>query len=283
MEHRVITEEVNQDEESRFSSMFKKIFEYILEKGNVSEDDKNKVNKEIFEQYRDKPFRVAIIGQSGVGKSSTLNHVFGLDLPTSDIDEGTTEVIEKIFPKRDGLNLAVYDMPGLLQSRKKDSEYYEMYKEILPQCDIIVYIIKANTRNIGDDCKILKEIVLPICNTNGIKDNLIIAINKVDIIGESVDANDEELQWDVIENRPTKKLAECINQKRLDIYHKLIDEGLVLLNADKVLNPEQIVFYSAVYDYNLSGFMKAIANAGNTGWFWILYEGMDHLKKVQGK
>ena len=134
-----------------------KLFAAIFRKASVTKADYENVMNKLNEEITGRPFRVAVIGQSGVGKSSTLNHVFGLNLPTSDIEEGTTEVIEKIFPMRDGFDLSIFDMPGLLQSRKKDAEYMNMYKEILPKCDVIVYIIKANTRNIGDDCKSLEK------------------------------------------------------------------------------------------------------------------------------
>lgn len=283
MEKKVIIEEVDQEELSKYSFLIQKLFAAIFQKAAVSKEDKEKVFGKLDEEITGRPFKVAIIGQAGVGKSSTLNAVFGLNLPTSDIKEGTTEIIEKIFPMRDGFNLSIYDMPGLLQSRKKDKIYEEMYKEILPQCDVIVYIIKANTRNIGDDCRILKEIVLPICNQNSIKDNLIIAVNKVDTIGETIDSDDPELMWDGIKNVPTKKLYECIVKKRQDIFAKLITENLVLLNSETALTPEQVVFYSAVYEYNLGEVLKAITKAGKRGWIWTATVGLDIFKNKTNK
>lgn len=279
MDKRIIIEEVDQEELSNYSSMIEKLFAAIFKAAAVSKEDKEKVFGKLNEEITGRPFKVAIIGQAGVGKSSTLNAVFGLNLPTSDIEEGTTEIIEKIFPMGDGFNLSIYDMPGLLQSRKKDQVYEEMYKEILPTCDVIIYIIKANTRNVGDDCKILKEVVLPICNESSIKDNLIIAVNKVDTIGETIDPDDPELMWDGIENRPTNKLYECILKKRADIFEKLISENLVLLNSPTALKPEQVVFYSAVYNYNLGEFLKVVTKAGKRGWIWTGVKGLDLFRK----
>ena len=277
MANRVIREEVDQEESRNYSFLIQKLFAAIFRKASVTKADYENVMNKLNEEITGRPFRVAVIGQSGVGKSSTLNHVFGLNLPTSDIEEGTTEVIEKIFPMRDGFDLSIFDMPGLLQSRKKDAEYMNMYKEILPKCDVIVYIIKANTRNIGDDCKILKEMILPICNSNAIMDNLIIAVNKVDIIGESYAIDDPDYMWDSINNQPTTKLVECIRKKREDIYTKFIDENLVLLNSDNALKPEQVVFYSATYDYNLKDVLMAITNAGKRGFIYMATVGFDRF------
>lgn len=278
MEKKIIQEEADFEEVKHYSFMIQKLLAAILRKGGVSKADKDKVFRKLDKEITGRPFKVAVIGQSGVGKSSTLNAVFGLNLPVSDIQEGTTEIIEKVFPMRDGFNLSIFDMPGLLQSRKRDNIYEEMYKEILPQCDVIVYIIKANTRNIGDDCRILKNVVLPICNQNSIKDNLIVAVNKVDTIGETIDPEDPELVWDPIENKPSKKLWDCIEKKRLDIFEKLISENLVLLNDKDALKPEQVVFFSAVFEYNLGDFLKAVTNAGKRGWIWAACIGYDQWK-----
>lgn len=278
MEKKIVQEEADLEEVKHYSFMIQKLLAAILSKGKVSKEDKDKVLGKLDEEITGRPFKVAVIGQSGVGKSSTLNAVFGLNLPVSDIQEGTTEIIEKVFPMRDGFNLSIYDMPGLLQSRKRDNVYEEMYKEILPQCDVIVYIIKANTRNIGDDCRILKDVVLPICNQNSIKDNLIVAVNKVDTIGETIDPENPELTWDYIENRPTDKLLECIKKKRVDIFEKLISENLVLLNTKDALMPDQVVFFSAVFEYNLGELLKAITKAGKRGWIWMAVIGLDQQK-----
>lgn len=277
MNNRVIIEEATNEEVAHYNFFIQQLLASLFKKAQISKADQEQVFGKLSEEITGRPFRVAIIGQSGVGKSSTLNAVFGLNLPTSDIEEGTTEIIEKIFPMRDGFNLSIYDMPGLLQSRKKDQEYIEMYKEILPKCDVIVYIIKANTRNIGDDCRILKDVVLPICNESSVKDNLIIAVNKVDIIGESFDASDPELVWDPIANVPSKKLSACIHKKRMDIFEKLISENLVLINDPKAINPDQVVFYSAVWGYHLRQFLLAITRAGKRGFIWTSTIGFDLL------
>ena len=277
----VVEDKVDDEDMSNYAFVIQKLLAAIFKKAKLNKSDQDEALGKLEYELTGRPFKVAIIGQSGVGKSSTLNAIFGLKLPVSDIAEGTTEIIEKVFPMRDGFNLSIYDMPGLLQNRGRDKVYEEMYREILPQCDVIVYVIRANARNIGDDCKILKEVVLPICNAEGIKDNVIIAVNKVDIIGESIDPDDPDLQWDEFENQPTDKLLECINKKRIDIYDKLITEGLVLLSeyAKTTFTPEQVVFYSANYEYNLGQLLLAITNAGKRGWIWAATVGLDKFLK----
>lgn len=253
------------------------LLDKVLEKGKLSDADKKEVNQKIDEEIIKRPFRVAVIGQSGVGKSTTLNSVFGLKNYTSNLAEGTSEIIEKIFPMRDGFNLSLYDMPGLNNDVDKDAKYEEMYKQILPGCDVIVYVVNAHSRDFGEDCRILKEVVLPICNNNAIRDNLILAFNKIDTIGETINPKDPELKWDVVENRPTEKLKKAIKTKLEDITDKLFDEDL--LGSKAGLQSHQVVFYSAVFNYNLRDFILAITKAGKRGWIWPATVGLERVGK----
>ena len=179
----------------------------ILGASNVSASDKRAVMDAINNEITEKPFRVAVVGQAGVGKSTTLNSVFGLKNYTSDLAEGTTDIEEKKFQMRDGFNLSIYDMPGLGYDVDKDLQYERMYSKILPGCDVIVYIINAHSKDIGEDCRILKHIILPTCNANQVMDNLIIAFNKIDTIGEMQDPDDPDLRWNVKENLPTSLIS----------------------------------------------------------------------------
>lgn len=260
--------------------MIEKLLHAILG-GKVSSDEWGKITSALDKEIKERPFRVAVIGQAGVGKSTTLNAVFGLNNYVSNVAEGTTEIVEKVFPMRDGFNLSIYDMPGLNNDVDKDLEYEEMYKKILPGCDVIVYIINAHSRDLGEDCRILKEIVLPICNTNSLRDNLILAFNKIDTIGETENPNDPELRWDIINNCPTEKLKKAIKIKLNNLVEKLIDEQIVGC-ADSI-QPEQVVFYSAVFNYNLGDFLKAITKAGKRGWIWTSTVGLERIGKWSDK
>lgn len=256
--------------------LIEKLFDMIGKKAGLSSEDKILLDQTINDRIRKKPFRVAIIGQSGVGKSSTLNAVFGLKNYVSDIAEGTTKVEEHIFPMEDGFNLAVYDMPGLNNDILRDIEYEDLYKKILPTCDVIVYIINAHSKDIGEDCRILKDVVLPICKDNNVLSNLVLGVNKVDTIGEALNPNDPELRWDIVNNIPTEKLKKCIKVKLGDISDKLITENLV--GGNNGIDVNRIVFYSAVFNYNLGAFLKAILETPE-GIIWVGTVGLDRIGK----
>lgn len=256
--------------------LIERILDLVAKKANLSASDQKIVTDTINERIRKKPFRVAIIGQSGVGKSSTLNAVFGVNSYVSDVAEGTTNIEEHVFPMQDGFSLTVYDMPGLNNDIHRDLEYEALYKQLLPTCDVIVYIINAHSKDIGEDCRILKEVVIPICKGNNVLPNLILGINKVDTIGQAEDPNDPELRWDVINNVPTEKLKKFIKIKLGSISDRLIEEGLV--GEKDGIDVKRIVFYSAVFNYNLRAFLMAILNTPE-GVIWVGTVGLDRIGK----
>lgn len=258
------------------------LFKKVLSGGNVSDGDQKRVFDALEKEIKERPFKVAVIGQAGVGKSTTLNSVFGLDHYTSSVSEGTTDIIEEVFEIRDGFKLAVYDMPGLNVSVKKDLIYEEKYKKILPGCDVVIYIINAHSRDIGEDCRILKNVVIPICKDNNILKNLVIAVNKIDTVGEP--QNEEpypvELQWDEEENKPTPQLAKLIEEK-LHIINVALVKAHIIDNSENV-NANQFVIYSAMYNFNLRDFFMAILNT-ERGWIWATTVGIENIGKWSDK
>lgn len=258
------------------------LFKKVLSGGNVSDGDQKRVFDALEKEIKERPFKVAVIGQAGVGKSTTLNSVFGLDHYTSSVSEGTTDIIEEVFEIRDGFKLAVYDMPGLNVSVKKDLIYEEKYKKILPGCDVVIYIINAHSRDIGEDCRILKNVVIPICKDNNILKNLVIAVNKIDTVGET--QNEEpypvELQWDEEENKPTPQLAKLIEEK-LHIINVALVKAHIIDNSENV-NANQFVIYSAMYNFNLRDFFMAILNT-ERGWIWATTVGIENIGKWSDK
>lgn len=232
----------------------------ILSRAEVSEEDRKSVMDHLNTEIREKPFKVAIIGQGGVGKTSTIQSVFGVK-PSSNnkirsVEEGTTDVEEKVYEIEDGFTLSIADMPGLRNDITKDAKIYiPLYRKILPDCDLIVYIIDSHAKELGVDVKILRDTVIPICKEAGKTKNIVIALNKIDAIGQSFPEylTNKEYHWDRIENKPTTTLQGLIQDRIRDIGIRLIKE-----NIFDDIDVKQCPAYSAVYAYNLQAFLLAI-------------------------
>ena len=112
-----------------------------------------KLEKALKEQ-KAKPIKVAVLGQSGVGKSSTVNNLFGAKFKVSRTGEGTTEenfvgYVDYELP--DGSIITVADLPGYGRTASTDEKYKKMYIDALKGVDIILLIIQANDKAITDD------------------------------------------------------------------------------------------------------------------------------------
>lgn len=108
-----------------------------------------------------KPVKVAVIGQSGVGKSFTVNNLFGAKFKVSRTKEGTDEnnfVGYKDYELPDGSIISVADLPGYGRDLEKDDKYIPMYIETLKGVDIILLIIQANRKGIEDDQNMVEHL-----------------------------------------------------------------------------------------------------------------------------
>lgn len=221
----------------------------------VSKEELNEIKEQIQNGIFKNSPKIAVIGKAGVGKSSTVNNLFDADDYVSDVYRGTFEAIVKRFELKGGLNLDVYDMPGLGDDIEKDEEFEVIYKEVLPSCDIILYILESLDGSFAEDIRILKDIVLP-CGKD-IQKRIVIAMNKVDMIGAN-----EGLSWDVRINRPHSRQRDLINEKQKDIVRRLT----------KVLpiNKERIICYSALKRYQLLELMHAIVSQTPEGWKFVV-------------
>ncbi len=219
----------------------------------------NKVQTELL----DRAPVVAIIGKAGVGKTTTINNLFDVDDFVAevltfeqkghigDVRRGTTRAIRKRFDLKIGIGLDIIDLPGLGDDIRKDKEFEEIYRQILPQCDIILYVLKADNRTLGEDERILQNIVLPSCD----RKKIILAVNQVDILGEN-----EGLHWDTRINLPDPRQEELIQIKQKDIAS--------MFNEDLDVDVEKIVCYSAIKRYHLLELLHAIVKTTPLGFIF---------------
>jgi uncharacterized protein len=196
-----------------------------------------------------RPPKVAVIGKSGVGKSSTINSLFNLTEKVSHVDAGTLEEAERTVTLSNGVPLTIVDMPGLGEDLDRDREYEAIYKRILPQSDLVLYVVQADLKALSMDQRILRDIVSPIMRD--FKDRLVVGLNQVDKIGPG--------DWNSKFNRPSPDQEESIDRRCKDIRQKLKRE--VRIDAD------QIEYYSATKRYRLFELLAAIIRAsGKSGW-----------------
>ncbi|MCT7973351.1 GTPase family protein [Laspinema olomoucense] len=123
----------------------------------MSPEDFNLISGKLQQETKYPP-KVAVIGKSGVGKTTTINNLFNAQLKTSPTTVGTTKAQTKEFTLSTGGTLTVVDLPGYGRSEAEDREYKKIYETIIPECDIVLLILQANTRDFSDDIEMLQQI-----------------------------------------------------------------------------------------------------------------------------
>lgn len=148
---KILNDKIN---EERQKFMKHGMDEFIARLMSQLEPKEAKKLKKALEKQKSTPIKVAVLGQSGVGKSSTVNNLFGAKFKVSRIGEGTTEdnfVGYKDYELADGSIITVADLPGYGREAKRDDVYKQMYIDTLKDVDIILLIIQANDKAITDD------------------------------------------------------------------------------------------------------------------------------------
>lgn len=242
------------------------LFENLEKSGiNVNDEQKRKIINHINEILSYQP-KVGVLGKTGAGKSSLCNALFGLDVaPISDVSACTRD-IQKVFVDL-GANKSIIlvDVPGVGENKLRDEEYGELYKSILPELDIVLWLLKADDRALSIDEIFFKTIVKPYLSQGK---PFLIVLNQVDKIEPCI-------EWDREKHKPSIRQFDNILLKISEIStffdfsaSKIlpvsVNEGynLMLLvdeMVDSLPNDKKIVLLTEICEENVS--QKAKNNA----------------------
>jgi uncharacterized protein len=106
-----------------------------------------------------KALSVAIMGQTGVGKSSLLNVLFGTQLPVGDLKPVTGKPHAISVPGNTGHLLTFWDMPGIGESEATDASYLAMYVARLAEADVVIWAVHADSRATTAETRCLNRLL----------------------------------------------------------------------------------------------------------------------------
>ncbi len=150
---------------------------------------------------------VGVFGKTGAGKSSLCNAVFGQDVcEISDVAACTRSPQEVILSMGEN-GIKLLDVPGVGESNERDREYAGLYKKLLPELDIVLWVLKADDRAFSSDETFYKQLVRPYIDKGR---PFFIVLNQVDKI-------EPFREWDVSTSRPGPKQASNIEEKRRSV------------------------------------------------------------------
>ncbi|HHC1945885.1 TPA: GTPase family protein [Klebsiella pneumoniae] len=89
---------------------------------------------------------IGIMGKTGVGKSSLCNALFRSEVCAVNAVEACTRQPQRVRMRFGSHYLTLMDLPGVGESQARDGEYSELYRELLPQLDMVLWVLKADDR-----------------------------------------------------------------------------------------------------------------------------------------
>lgn len=194
------------------------------------------------------PLDVLLVGATGVGKSSTLNALFGEGIAA--VGEGVDPETMEVEHYKINEVLRIWDSPGLGDGVAEDKRHEITIKDSLCKnytyddaewgfIDLVIVILDGSSRDMGTTYHLLEQVILH----NIAPERVIIAINKADMAMSG-------RFWDKSANKPQEKLLEFLESKAISVANRL--------SESTYLEIKKPVYYSAEKEYNLDRLMDSI-------------------------
>src|SRR6266567_8285180 len=210
------------------------------------------------DQEQEQSPKIALIGESGVGKSSTINALFNAGQEVSHTEASTQQefavqiTLETIYGIQ-GL-LKVYDMPGLGESLAKRAERLTTYQRVLKEVDVAIWILDAQNRAIEATQRYLTEDISGI--NPELAQRMVFALNKADLVHPG------QTYWNPYANLPSDEQARNIKGRVSDVEKK-IREALPGWEGT-------VIAYSALKRYNLPQLFAVMLEAVPKKRRWVV-------------
>ena len=234
---------------------------------------------------------ICVVGQTGTGKSSLVNALFGTDFAVDACRPCTKEIQSIEVSNGEGSKLKFYDLPGIGESEEADEAYVKQYATLALRSDVLIWVFHADNRSITSDVAALKKILAPLSRQQQqeIISKLTICLTKADLLSSPpwilVQRPDDENNGLFL---PSKEVEELLEAKKAYYHENFIEpfssilvsripvndgdefssrtyeKGLCLekgiLSYDGILNPERAKKLGGEYP-ELAGYLDAIANS----------------------
>jgi uncharacterized protein len=223
---------------------------------DLSEEDGAKaldLMKEYAMAELQKPTHIAVIGKTGVGKTSTVNALFGTDWEISHVRAATKDEQVFIYENERG-RLKISDLPGFGEDIETEDLHRDIYKRVLGECDVALLILKADTRDMLE----VQRVLLDLADKN-ISKRIVVGLNQIDLVNPG-----DWLEQANIPSVAQEKNIEAIIKERTKSIRKVC-----------WIKPSQVVAYSAEKRFRLETLFTAMVHC-TVGEAWVL----DAKKKI---
>ena len=241
--------------------MDNKILDNIKDELKNSSFDKVENKENIIrhiEQLKKQKLNVMFAGATGVGKSSTINAIFNMEIAKVGyhVDPETAAI-----QKYEIDNMVLWDTPGLGDNPEKDKKYAIEIAKALKQkdengellIDEVVVLIDGSNRDMKTAYEVIENIIVPYI---GDTKRIVIAINQCDMALKG-------RYWNYDISQPDQQLVSFLNEKVISVRNR-ISETTGIVTAP--------IYYSALRHYKIyKSLLSMIKNMTATILFSIKY------------
>lgn len=154
---------------------------------------------------------IGIMGKTGVGKSSLCNALFRSEVCAVNAVEACTRQPQRVRLRFGNHYLTLVDLPGVGESVSRDGEYRELYRDLMPQLDMVLWVLKADDRAYAVEEQFYRDVF---AQFSGPLPPVLWILNQVD-------KTEPAEQWRWLSAQPSALQAERIAQKQQAVARQL--------------------------------------------------------------
>ncbi|MDU3300957.1 MAG: GTPase [Enterobacter ludwigii] len=154
---------------------------------------------------------IGIMGKTGVGKSSLCNALFRSEVCAVNAVEACTRQPQRVRLRFGRHYLTLVDLPGVGESLARDGEYRELYRDLMPQLDMVLWVLKADDRAYAVEEQFYRDVF---AQFSGPQPPVLWVLNQVD-------KTEPAEQWLWLSAQPSALQAERIAQKQQAVARQL--------------------------------------------------------------
>lgn len=223
--------------------------------------------KEIFSIDKNDKIRIAVIGQTGVGKTSTINALFNTNLPVSHFGSCTQSAESVVVTTPKG-TIELIDMPGLWAGEAESIKHWKTYREVLPTVDSAIWIVSAGDRALEGMQNALR--IISDFSDSDIINHIVFGVNK----SEHMHPED----WNNLANLPSEEQEKNLEEFCITVK-KAINEKFPDWNG-------VIKYYSAKKQFRLEELLEQMlimASPDNRLKVYRVADPKSHEEKIEDK